>query len=288
MNNIDSVNNEFYILGDFNINLYINDSYILAKKNILNNKSVPSDVKSYQKFCTFFELRQLIIIPTRITTGSSTIIDHILASFPERVTQSAVIDIGLSDHQLIYCTRKISRIKRGSHKQIKFRSFKHYMADLFEQELSRLKFPNYRNFNDINEAYYDFIQKIMNVIDKVAPLKERRVKQNSHEWFDGEIADEIKNRDKLFRKFKKSKLQIDKDIYNAARYKLQKRIINKKRAFLENKLTESIGKPKDLWKALRSLGLPSKTSSCEVNALKINSKVKLDFNSVLEGFRNYY
>ena len=60
---------------------------------------------------------------------------------------------------------------------------------------------------------------------------------------------------------KKSKLQIDKDIYNAARYKLQKMIINKKRAFLENKLTESIGKPKGLWKALRSLGLPSKTYS---------------------------
>ena len=48
------------------------------------------------------------------------------------------------------------------------------------------------------------------------PLKERRVKQNSQEWFDGEIADEIKNQDKLFKKFKKSKLQIDKDIYNVA------------------------------------------------------------------------
>ena len=101
MNKIDSVNNEIYILGDFNINLYINDSYILAKKNILNNKSVPSDVKSYQEFCTFFELKQLIIVPTRVTSVSSTIIDHVLASFPERVTQSGVIDIGLSDYQLI-------------------------------------------------------------------------------------------------------------------------------------------------------------------------------------------
>ena len=73
----------------------------------------------------------------------------------------------------------------------------------------------------------------MNVIDKVAPLKERRVKQSSQEWFDGKIADEIKNRDKLFRKFKKSKLQIDKDIYDAARYKLQKMIIIKKGHFLK-------------------------------------------------------
>ena len=114
--------------------------------------------------------------------------------------------------------------------------FKYYTIDLFEQELSKLDFPNYQNFNDISEAYNDFIQKIMSVIDKVTPMKERWVKQNSQERFDGEIADEIKNCNRLFKKFKKSKLLIDKDIYNAARYKLQKMIINKKKAFFEKKI----------------------------------------------------
>ena len=84
----------------------------------------------------------------------------------------------------------------------------------------------------------------------------------------GEIADEIKNRHKLFKKFKKSKLHIDKDIYNTARYKVRKMIFDKKRSFFEKKLSESIGKPKDLWKALKSLGLPNKISSCEVSTLK--------------------
>ena len=88
-----------------------------------------------------------------------------LVDYPERVTQCGVIDISLSDHQLIYCTRKISRIKRGSHKQIQFRSFKHYTVDLFEQELSKLNFPNYQNYKENNEAYNDFIQRIMSVID---------------------------------------------------------------------------------------------------------------------------
>ena len=50
------------------------------------------------------------------------------------------------------------------------------MADLFEQELSISNFPNYQNYNDINETYNDFIQKIMSVIDKVAPIKESRIK----------------------------------------------------------------------------------------------------------------
>ena len=128
----------------------------------------------------------------------------------------------------------------------------------------------------------------MSVIDKVAPVKERRVKQNSQEWFDGEIGNGIKNRDKLFKKFKKSKLHIDKDIYNAARYKVRKMIFDKKRSFFEKKLSESIGKPKDLWKALKSLGLPNKISSCEVSALKINNTVEHDANLILEGFKNYY
>ena len=62
-------------------------------------------------------------------------------------------------------------------------------------------------------------------------MKERRVTQNSQEWFDREIADETENRDRLFKKSKKLKLRIGKDFYNAARYKLQKMIINKKEHF---------------------------------------------------------
>ena len=44
--------------------------------------------------------------------------------------------------------------------------------------------------------------KIAVAIDKVAPIKERRIKHNSQEWFDGEISEAIKNRDKLLKKFK--------------------------------------------------------------------------------------
>ena len=42
----------------------------------------------------------------------------------------------------------------------------------------------------------------MVTIDKVAPIKERRIKHNSQKWFDGEISEAIKNRDKLLKKLK--------------------------------------------------------------------------------------
>ena len=47
MNKINSVNNEIYILGDLNINLFLNDSFVLENNNILKSKSILNDVKSY-------------------------------------------------------------------------------------------------------------------------------------------------------------------------------------------------------------------------------------------------
>ena len=45
MNKIDSIPSNTYIVGDFHINLSLNDLYFL-KKNMLSNKSVPSQVTS--------------------------------------------------------------------------------------------------------------------------------------------------------------------------------------------------------------------------------------------------
>ena len=72
-----------------------------------------NDAKSYLQFCTMFDLTQIIKSPTRITCSSTLLIDHILAILPDRVFQEGVINVGLSDHQLIYCTRKIIRVKTG-------------------------------------------------------------------------------------------------------------------------------------------------------------------------------
>ena len=86
----------------------------------------------------------------------------------------------------------------------------------------------------------------MRVIDKLASFKTKRVKGNSQDWFDGEVLESIALRDKLFKKFKRSKLNVDKEIYNKARNKSH-RLILQKREYFENKLKENIAKPKDLW-----------------------------------------
>ena len=44
--------------------------------------------------------------------------------------------------------------------------------------------------------------------------------------------------------------------------------------YFENKLTECVDKSKDLWNALKSIGLPNKSGRCMVSALTENQIVK--------------
>ena len=69
--------------------------------------------------------------------------------------------------------------------------------------------------------------------------------------------------------------------------RVHKMIFSKKKDYFENKLNECIGKPKELWKALKPLGLRNKISLSEVKALKVNKTIQHDTNLVLGGFKDY-
>ena len=73
---------EISFLGNFNINLFENGN--VFDKYFSNNKNLDSFTKEYHKYCTLFSLRQLVKCPTRVACNSSSILDHVLASFPDK------------------------------------------------------------------------------------------------------------------------------------------------------------------------------------------------------------
>ena len=52
-------------------------------------------------------------------------------------------------------------------------------------------------FSCINEAYQNILEKVMGIVDEVAPLKGIRIKGSSKPWFDGDVIERINVRDKL-------------------------------------------------------------------------------------------
>ena len=78
----------------------------------MQNRICSASLESqYKLFCQRYNLEQIIKHVTRTTCSASTMIDHILTNFRKQISQSGVIGIGISDHQLIYLTREPHRMK---------------------------------------------------------------------------------------------------------------------------------------------------------------------------------
>ena len=134
-------------------------------------KELSLEIKKYTEFCLTYGFKQLIKGPTRTTRSTSTFIDHILTNTQEYISQSGIIDTVVSDHSMVYCTRKISRAKYNKHKEITFRCLKNYSVDVYKEALEKLSIPNYDNFDNLDLAYSDFISRLESIINIVAHIK---------------------------------------------------------------------------------------------------------------------
>ena len=139
-----------------------------------NEQTIPMGIKKYTDSCSIQSLTRIIKNAIRITERSSSLLDYILTNSTDKMAQSGIINVGLSDHQMIFCTRKTIKIKTGEKPRIKIRSLKNYSQEKLLENLTNCNYPNYSNFVDVNEAYLDFVEK--NLCDK----RNRTNKRNMH------------------------------------------------------------------------------------------------------------
>ena len=61
----------------------------------------------------------------------------------------------------------------------------------------------------------------------------------------------------------------------------------KKQAFFKEKLSETIGKPKQLWEYLKSLRMPNKTVMSNFNVIEKGNTLTHDTHSISKIFKNF-
>ena len=69
--------------------------------------------------------------------------------------------------------------------------YENFLTEIYKEALGKRTFPDYGNVGCGNKAYSDLTSKIFDVVNKVAPTKTIRVKNNTNEWFDRETAKKI-------------------------------------------------------------------------------------------------
>ena len=71
--------------------------------------------------------------------------------------------------------------------------------------------------------------------------------------------------------------------------KIKQKLIKKKRKrLLHKKVREIIGNPNDIWKSLKSLGLPSKITPIAQISVKDGGKISFNEKSNKNSLKNFY
>ena len=229
MDNVQRKHNNILLMGDFNIDML---------------KPHPA----WDSVCTLFNLKQLVISPTRITATSSTLIDHIYTNKPDAVSHVKVPDLSVSDHYPVICnwSTKLPKPKKNCHTTITYRSFKNFNQSAFLSDLDKVPFHTVLLASDPDTALSVWYDLFLRVLDRHAPLRVKRVKSVTlPPWLTPEIMQAMKLRNELrrerrFDEFKKQR--------NVVRYMV--------RAAQKKYVRSLIKDSKDisaLWKALNSL-----------------------------------
>ena len=265
---------EIMILGDINVNFL---------------KQKCSLFKNYKNILDLFNFKQLIKDPTRITDTSSTLIDHIICNNQNKICQSGTECVGLSDHHLIFCTRKVLKSQIGrNHKVIKIRSLRNYTVEGLLEALTSADWSS-MYCSDVNQAWTNFKAIFLQILDTVAPIKQIRLKSRTEPWMNAEILENIRLRDHLLFKFKKDRQK--KDLYRQycqLRNKIQKDVRSAKAEHFSSKIEENKHNSKKLWNQLKTLGYSSKTKGETKVVLNIDGETCFDSNRVANHINSFY
>lgn len=264
------------------------DIFVLGDLNICMKNKSSSLCKSYQSILNIFGCEQLITTPTRVTHNSSSIIDHVITNCKEKVCQSGSLPLGLSDHDLVYCTRKIVRGQIGKHNTVRVRSLKNYSIEALCTKLVDTNWSRVLNCKDAEESWNAFKDIFTSVIDSMAPIKEVRLKNRTEPWINAEILSKIRLRDEILYKFRKLKCNELYRRYCQLRNEVQRLVRCAKSSYLLDKVEEHKNDSRKLWQDLKLTGYKSKLKNSGNFVLNIDGNNCYDSHKLADHFNKFY
>lgn len=256
-------NRNILILGDFNFNM-------LKPQPVWNS------------VFTLFGLQQLVDKPTRVSSTSATLLDHIYTNNTSLCSDIYVSEDGISDHFPTTCTwkSKVPKLKKNGHNTIVYRSYKHFIKESFCHDLNSAMFHNVNNHSDPTQALDTFYSTLMPIIDKHAPLRRKRVKSAVLPgWLTPEIQEAQKQRDLLKSNLKHlhkeninilpNPIRLEKELERekiSKEYRKQRnKVTSLVRSAQKSYFTKMISNNKDtasIWKGINNITQNSHSKTC--------------------------
>ena len=235
-----------------------------------------------------FGFQQLIDRGTRETLTSNTLIDHIATTNKSNVVTSGLHEASIKDHYMVYCVRKLRGASRRQHKNISTRQLKNFNSADFINDLLSIDWNGIVNNNDdVNLIVEQWTSSISLILEKHAPLRERRVSEKFCPWLTKDLKLMSAARDKLKKQAVRSNSEILMQAHRQMRNKVNKLNTESKREYFSNKIASHNGDLKNTWKTI-NLVLNKKSKTTQIASLDVDGKQVCDNKAIAESMNDFF
>ena len=230
------------ILGDLNCNVL----------------SENSESKALASFMSDVNLSQVITTPTTITDTSSLLIDVILVSNPNIISENGVLNTPISDHLPVFVILKLKPPKPPPC-YITVHSYKKYDPTLFAADLASKSEPLLKVFQeaDVNSKLKTFNDVFSSTLESHAPVKTMRIRSRPCPYVTLEITEMMIARDEHHRQFRLPREEADCEVYKESRNTVKSFLKDAEKDYVRGEVLAHKNNSCSLWKEIDN-SIPSK------------------------------
>ena len=284
MNKITNENKHIYLCGDFNIDLM--------------KTGEDTHIDNFFEVITSNLLIPHIIIPSRVTNHSKTLIDNIFSNsinFSQGL--SGNLTTSISDHYPQFLIIPTENPKTTKKHNLFKRDFQNFDRINFVAEILNVDWNSVLSIEkgDPDNSFNMFDAKINEILNKYVPLKKLNKKDFKYQlkpWISHGILNSIKRRDKLLRKYINEKDVIIKEDLKYEYRKLRNKIVNLirtgKRNHFQKHFTENANNIRETWKGIKSIINIKNCMKTYPAVMKNKNDLFTEPKNIAEGFNNYF
>eukprot|EP00732_Lithocolla_globosa_P001166 Lithocolla_globosa_v1_NODE_538_length_3793_cov_198.788235.p1 type:complete len:860 gc:universal NODE_538_length_3793_cov_198.788235:2774-195(-) len=203
-------------------------------------------------------MKSLIMFPTRTTSTSDTLIDHIFTNNSTKHVTAGIIYGDIADHIPTFCIyNDIHTYFKEPVNRLSYDT-KNYIQEDFKKELKVTKFSSILQKKDPNSAFTEFMDIFSPISHKHIPSKNSKCKhktsQARKEWITSELKKKIKKQHTLYEQSQKQPQNTEvKQEHSKYKNKLRKEIKKAKRQYYEDEFTKHLSNSKKTWEIIKNI-----------------------------------
>lgn len=246
--------NDVIIAGDFNSNLFVEDTLLNAMQ--------------------LFGLQSVnLSVPTHFGPTSESLLDvFFVNNLSKMILYDQLTCSVFSRHDIIYMTYKMSISRTDT--LISYRDYRNVNYVQLNHDVEAIDWNLIYTYDDVNDQI-EFIQSnIINLYNLHVPLKTKLKRNIQEPWFDARIKELISRRDNAFKNYKRFKTSYLYNIFRLARRDVVKHIRQAKASYFNQKFSSALDN-KAKWREIRKIGIGQGNSGnicSDVNVDVLNDK----------------